>query len=137
MTLFVDSSIWYAAVDGADLSHRRATEVLCGGELLVTSDHVLAETWSLIRRRIHHDAAERFWEGLRDGVAGIEPIGLADLEAAWAIGHLFPDQGFSLVDRTSFALMERLGVTRAASFDVHFAVYRYGRARDRAFDIVR
>jgi len=137
MTLFVDSSMWYAAVDGADRSHRRASEILAGGEPLLTSDQVLAETWSLIRRRIHHDAAERFWEALRAGVAGIEPVGVSDLEAAWAIGRLFPDQRFSLVDRTSFAVIERLGVTRAASFDAHFAVYRYGRARDRAFEIVR
>jgi len=33
--------------------------------------------------------------------------------------------------------MERLGVTQAASFDNDFAVYRYGRHRDRAFEIVR
>ena len=26
----------------------------------------------------------------------------ADLEAAWAIGEIFPDQNFSIVDRTSF-----------------------------------
>jgi hypothetical protein len=33
--------------------------------------------------------------------------------------------------------MERLGITRVASFDHHFAVYRYGPRRDRAFQIVR
>jgi predicted nucleic acid-binding protein len=74
---------------------------------------------------------------LRAGVARIEIVGLADLEAAWLIGRLFPDQYFSLVDRTSFALMERLGVTRVASFDEDFAIYRYGRNRDRAFEVIR
>jgi len=41
-----------------------------------------------------------------------------------------------LLDRRShsFAVMERLGLTRAASFDDDFAVYRYGRNRDRAFE---
>jgi hypothetical protein len=33
--------------------------------------------------------------------------------------------------------MERLGINRAASFDDHFAIYRYGRNRDRAFDVLR
>jgi predicted nucleic acid-binding protein len=62
---------------------------------------------------------------------------MADLRAAWAIGDVFPDQDFSVVDKTSFAVMERLGVTRAASFDSDFATYRYGRRRDRAFEILR
>jgi uncharacterized protein len=61
----------------------------------------------------------------------------ADMEAAWAIGDIFPDQEFSIVDRTSFAVMERLGLTRAASFDDDFAVYRYGRGRSRAFEVLR
>lgn len=33
--------------------------------------------------------------------------------------------------------MERLGITQAASLDNHFAIYRYGEARDQAFDIVQ
>ena len=71
------------------------------------------------------------------GGVRIEFVTAGDLERAWAIGEAFPDQDFSIVDRTSFAAMERLGVTKAASFDDHFAVYRYGRNRDRAFEIVR
>jgi hypothetical protein len=33
--------------------------------------------------------------------------------------------------------MERLRLTRVASFDDDFALYRYGRARDRAFTVLR
>lgn len=62
---------------------------------------------------------------------------MADIHAAWAIGEIFPDQEFSAVDRTSFAVMERLGLRRVASFDHHFAIYRYGRSRDRAFEVFR
>jgi uncharacterized protein len=61
----------------------------------------------------------------------------ADMEEAWAMGERFADQGFSVVDRTSFAMMERLGLTRVASFDRDFAVYRYGRDRNRAFEVLR
>jgi predicted nucleic acid-binding protein len=98
---------------------------------------VLLETWLLLRHRINRDAAERFWDGLRRGVGVIEPVTAADLEVAWAIGESFADQEFSLADRTSFAVMQRLGIQRAASFDDDFAVFRYGWRRDRAFTVVR
>jgi predicted nucleic acid-binding protein len=101
------------------------------------SDHVLVETWSLINSRIHREAAEQFWNQVRHGTVAMEKITTLDLERAWTIGEAFPDQNFSIVDRTSFAVMERLGVTRAASFDDDFAVYRYGRHRDRAFEVLR
>lgn len=103
----------------------------------MTTDHVLVESWSFIRRRLGHATADRFWGRIRAGAAETEPVTPADLEAAWRIGEAFPDQPFSLVDRTSFAVMERLGIHRCASFDRHFAVYRFGRHRERAFDVVR
>ena len=137
MSLFVDSSVWYAAVDGSDIDNSRAKAIVATEEALVTSDHVLVETWLLLRNRIHRKAAELFWEGVRSGVAVIEPVGPADLEAAWQIGLSFPDQDFSLVDRTSFAVMRRLGIERAASFDNHFAVFRYGPKQRYALEIVR
>jgi predicted nucleic acid-binding protein len=136
-SLYVDTSIWYAAADAGDTGNASAKEILGRGESLVTSDHVLLETWVLLRHRLNRSAAERFWDGLRRGVAVIEPVGRADLEAAWAIGQAFPDQDFSIVDRTSFAVMERLGVHRAAAFDDDFAVYRFGPQRTRAFEVVR
>jgi predicted nucleic acid-binding protein len=129
--------MWYAAADRGDRSHPRAAAILTSGERLVTSDHVLVETWLLVSARLHRSAAERFWEGLRGGVAAIEPVTAADLEVAWAVQRDFPDQPFSLVDRTSFAVMQRLGLARVASFDHHFAVYRFGRGLRRAFEVVR
>ena len=137
MSLFVDTSAWYAAADSDDQGNARATEILSAGDSLITTDHVLIETWHLLRHRLHRVAAERFWEALKSGVALIEPVGTADLEAAWAIGQAYADQDFSIVDRTSFAVMQRLGINRVATFDDDFAVFRYGRDRSRAFDVVR
>lgn len=137
MNVFIDTSVWFAAANVRDHHNRRAKQVLREAETPVLSDHVLIESWRLIRDKVHRNAAENFWSGLRQGVAHLEKVTSADLEAAWAIGEAFPDQEFSIVDRTSFAVMERLGISRAASFDEDFAVYRYGRKRDRAFTVVR
>ena len=137
MSLFVDSSVWYAAASLADIRNSRAREILASDELLCTTDHVLVETWLLIRNRMHRKAADRFWEGIKIGAVALEPVGLADLEAAWQIGLSFDDQDFSLVDRTSFAVMRRLGIERAASFDSHFSVFRYGPNLRHAFEVVR
>lgn len=137
MSLFVDTSVWYAAADAGDPDNRRAKDILAAGESLVLTDHVLSETWTLIRNRIHRLAADRFWAAIRNGAAAIEPVGLADLEAAWQIGLAWKDQDFSLVDRTSFAVMHRLGIDRAAALDEHFAVFRFGPQNRRAFTVLR
>ena len=137
MSLFVDTSAWYAAADRSDRSHRRAKAVLAVDETLVTTDHVLVETWVLLRHRLGRAAAERFWEGLRAGAAEVEPVTAADLAVAWAAGESFPDQDFSIVDRTSFAVMQRLGLRRVAAFDDDFSVFRFGRGRRQAFEVLR
>jgi predicted nucleic acid-binding protein len=129
--------VFYAAADRGDRSNDRAKQMLTAGEQLVTSDHVLVETWLLLAHRLGHPVAEGWWDAVRMGAAAVEPVTAADLEVASAIGRDFPDQDFSIVDRTSFAVMQRLGVQRAASFDQHFAIFRFGRNRDRAFEIVR
>lgn len=137
MSVFVDTSAWYAAADRGDRSHRRARELLSSGLRMVTTDHVLLETWVLLRHRLHREAAERFWEGLRAGVAQLEIVSTADLEVAWGIGAAFPDQDFSLADRTSFAVMQRLGVHRVVTLDDDFAVYRFGRDLRASFQVLR
>ncbi len=136
MSLFVDSSVWFAAADRGDRSSGRAREILASGDALVTSDHVIVETWGLLKSRIDRAAANRFWDASRTGGVTVEWVGPADLEVAWSIREAFPDQRFSIVDLTSFALMERLGVHRAASFDSDFAIYRFGPRRERAFTVL-
>src|SRR6266481_5424238 len=117
MSLFVDTSIWYAAADSSDRSNARAKAILKSGETLVTSDHVLIETWTLLHHKLDRKAAERFWEGLRSGIAVMEAVTLADLEVAWDIGVSWRDEDFSIVERTILAVMRLLGIDRAASFD--------------------
>jgi predicted nucleic acid-binding protein len=137
LSVFVDSSVWFAATIARDHDNARAIAILAGANDLVTTDHVLIETWLLLNSRYSRFAADEFWGGIRRGGIRTETPNAADFEKAWTIGESFPDQDFSIVDRTSFAFMERLNITKAASFDAHFAIYRYGRERNRAFEIIR
>jgi predicted nucleic acid-binding protein len=137
VSVFVDTSAFYATVDAGDIGHERALEVLDGAGSLVTTDHVLVETWQLINARGGRFVAEQFWSRVRGGLARVEIVITADMDLAWQIGQDFPDQRFSIVDRTSFAAMQRLGINAVATFDDHFAIYRYGRNRDRAFEVRR
>jgi hypothetical protein len=79
----------------------------------VTTDHVLMETWLLLSSRFGTDAADRFWDACRSGPIRIDPVMTVDLEAAWASRSSMPD--LPLVDRTSVAVMDRLGIDRMAS----------------------
>lgn len=137
MSLFVDTSAFYALADRDDRHHSRAREVLGDQEALLTTDHVLVESWRLMRDSGGYASAERFWAGIRGGMANVEVVLPADMDTAWRIGELFSDQDFSIVDRTSFAVMERLGIDRVATFDNDFSIYRYGPRREHAFDVRR
>jgi len=133
--MLVDTGAWYAIADRSDRHHEKARRFYLAeaprGRLL-TTDLILAETWTLISAHLGRDAALKFWSTLRATRIPIHTLDPTDLESAWRIAEAFPDQTFSLTDCTSFAIMERLGVTDAFAFDRHFLIYRSGPARDRA-----
>ena len=136
MTAFVDSSAWYAVADTDDASHMRAAariEELAGQ--LLTSDHVLIETWYLASCRLGSGIAETLLNSIRRGIARIESTTLADLEAAAQIPEASPAQRFSIVDRTRWSVMQRLGIRDAIAFDRDFSIYRFGPNRSRAFTV--
>lgn len=138
MSVFVDTSILVALAVPQDRGHDRARAMVAafGAEDAFTTDHTVVETWHLIRNRSGRFPAMRFWFGLRDSPVFVECTTRVDLERAEAIARAWPDQDFDLVDCTSFAVMERVGCKRVASFDRDFAVYRYGVDRTRAFEIL-
>lgn len=134
--IMVDTSAWYAICDASDKNHDRAKEFytqVAGAVPLVTTDVILAETWALLAARLGRSAAITFWETIREAGVCILTLEEADTEAAWHILNAFPDQTFSFADCTTFAIMERLRIERVFTFDRHFAIYRYGPARKKAF----
>lgn len=134
--VFVDTSIWYAAAAEGDAHSEVARSLLAEhAGTLVTSDLVLAELWNLVNARVDHHTANRLVSSIAAGVARVECTTGEDLEAAAGVQSAFPDQAFSLTDRTSWVLMERLGITDALALDADFRIYRYGPQRRRAFAV--
>jgi len=136
MSLLVDTGAWYAITDTADRHHKEASRFFLDQAPktnLVTTDLILAETWTLLNSHLGRYSAVTFWETLRETRTPILTIDPVDLEAAWRIIQDFPDQTFSFVDCTNFALMERLGINEAFAFDAHFLTYRYGPKKQHVF----
>lgn len=137
--IFVDTSAFYAAADRSDRHHAIAAATFTArgtsGDL-TTTDHVIVETWCLMNARLGRACAMRFWDALSGGVVKVLGVGSADLQRARRIVRDFPDQPFSLVDCTSFAVMERLGIGDAFAFDSHFRVFRHGPRHGRAFRVL-
>lgn len=134
--MLVDTGAWYAIADRSDRHHDRARQFYLEEApkgRLITTDLIVAESWSLTAAHLGRRAAVTFWETLRVARIPILPLDGVDLESAWRIMQAFPDQTFSFTDCTSFALMERIDVHEAFAFDSHFLVYRFGSRRDRVF----
>ena len=135
MVTLVDTGAWYALADQSDRHHRAAREyyeTAADRQGLVTTDLIIGETFALLSSHLGRPGALAFWAGLREAQIPVLPISIQEIEAAWHVAQAFPDQSFSLVDCTTFALMERLGVRDAFAFDSHFLVYRFGAGKERS-----
>lgn len=134
--MLVDTSAWYAIADASDRHHKEASQFYAqqaGKIAFVTTDLIVAETFALLASHLGRSQALTFWGTLRETRTPIFAAEGVDLEAAWHVVNAFPDQAFSFVDCTTFAIMERLGIDDVFAFDAHFLVYRFGPARQRAF----
>ncbi len=96
----------------------------------------MVETWLLVRSRLGHGAALQFWDDLAHGLATVAGLSSADLAAARGIAEAWRDQELSLVDCTSFAFIDRLGLDRALAFDTHFRIFRWGPGKRRKLTLV-
>jgi len=121
---FVDTSAFYALLDAEDPHHRKSvglfTQLGQSRTRLLTSNHVLFETYSLVLNRLGRRLAHAW---LKKFAIHVERATAQDEERAVQIVLRYRDKDFSLVDASSFALMERLGLRLAAAYDPHFRQY--------------
>jgi predicted nucleic acid-binding protein len=96
------------------------SELLSGGEPLLTTSYVVLETIALLQRRLGLVAVRAFREDAMRPLA-VHWVGQDEHEALAEL--LWVDRrGVSLVDHVSFLAMRRLGIARAFAFDGDFPV---------------
>ncbi len=120
--LFVDTSAWFAFVNGSDPDHEPVRRVLNDHEgRLVTSNFVFDETVTLCRYRLGHELAARIGAALADPAAtDLVRLTAEDERAAWKLFVARKDKRYSFTDCTSFVLMRRLGMKTAVAVDDDF-----------------
>ena len=126
-SLFVDTSGWAYLVDRNAQIHREIQtvyqEALTQQRLLVTTNYVIAELVALLatRSRISRQQIVMFIDALKD-TPHIKVIHIdTDLDAAaWALLKARMDKEWSLVDASSFVVMNKFGMTEALTTDHHF-----------------
>jgi predicted nucleic acid-binding protein len=130
--IFVDSSHFIARFLPREGRHLDAvaSDRATSARRLLTSNLVVGETWTFLRRRAGHDPSMRWLDAILGRVAlTVETID-PDLEAeAWAWLRVHDERPYSYVDATSFALMRRKRITDALAFDGDFAAAGFNEVR--------
>jgi predicted nucleic acid-binding protein len=125
----VDASAYFALLDSDDANHGQARTIsqrlITEGWRLFTTSFVLAETHALLLNRLSQEIATRFLREMEHSLTTLVWVTPADVERAKAIIYQYTDKDFSLTDATSFAVMERIRVPAAFTFDRHFAQYGF------------
>jgi predicted nucleic acid-binding protein len=72
--------------------------------------------------------ASHAWRFLQSalGSVAVERVSEIDEDRARGILFRYVDKTYTYTDSTGFAIMERLGIERAFTFDRHFAQYGFG-----------
>ena len=120
---FVDSSFWIAMRFRRDQHYDEARRLWEGysGQLL-TTNHVVGETWTFLRRRMGHAAAQSFVDrSSRSSRLIVRHVDEATERDAWEWLRRHDERPYSFVDATSFAVMRRLRLLEALAFDGDFA----------------
>ena len=124
MRIFVDTSAIYALIVPEDANHSLA--VHCFQQLLeecdatlVSSNYVLLECSSLIKKRHGFEPAKRFLDKINNTLEVFWVTQLEHQEAViiWSEAR---DKNLSLVDCTSFVLMRQQKIQHAVAFDADF-----------------
>lgn len=123
--VFVDTSLFKALLDPKDDFHlagvtiwgRLKLEQSCLG----TSNFVLDETYTLLRKRCGKETAMRLRQLFIDNGPYFKISRVLAIDEADAWQWFSKDwSNLSFTDCTSFAIMKRLGLVEVATFDGHF-----------------
>jgi uncharacterized protein len=131
MKIFVDTGAWVSIAMKRDKHHETAVQLLRNFQKdsvsLITSDYILDETLTLVRKHSTHENARNIGITiLKSPVVRFERITESVWEKAWRIFQRYKDKMWSFTDCTSFALMDQLRIQHVFTFDADFR--QYGKA---------
>jgi predicted nucleic acid-binding protein len=128
---FVDSSFWVALLVPRDARHQEAKALWrTSRTTLLTTSHVVGETWTFLRRRAGHSAAVSFLDATGRSERLVVVHVDQEIERAafdWLRRH--DERVYSFVDATSFEVMRRRRLSEALAFDGDFAAAGFVEAR--------
>jgi len=120
MSVFIDTSYFYARMSAKDQWHARAVKAHPPPGS-VTSTFIVNETATLLQTRGFLSTALEFLSRIRAEpgirIVHIDPVLQAE---AWELLARHGSSGANLTDCASFAVMRSQRITRAFSFDEHF-----------------
>jgi uncharacterized protein len=123
---FVDTGFWIALVATLDQGYERAFEFarsLTGSDELITSDFVIIEFLNYFSERgiRARNRAAAFVKDLELNTRiQIVPLSSSLYRKGREKFERYADKDWSLIDCTSFVIMEDIGLVNALTFDHHF-----------------
>ena len=125
--LFVDTSGWAEIADQSLVFHAQAdsyaTQTVASRKHLLTTDWILAELTALLTRplRLSKPRQIQLLSDLRrDPTIDLIHLDQSLVDAAWQLWAARPDKDWTLVDCSSFVVMQQRGLTDALTTDHHF-----------------
>jgi predicted nucleic acid-binding protein len=122
--IFVDTSYWVALRNRRDPRHGMAIGLLeqYAATTLITTNHVIGETWTFLRRRAGHRSAVAFLDLFETSPrANTVMVDAGSEQQAWRWLREHDEREYSFVDATSFAMMRALRIDDALAFDGDFS----------------
>jgi predicted nucleic acid-binding protein len=127
---FVDTSYWVALRLRRDANHGIAVRLWAPGQPILTTNQVVGETWTFLRRRDGHGSAVAFLDAVESAhwLTVIHVDDAIEREArAWLRRH--DERVYSFVDAASFAVMRRERLREALAFDGDFSAAGFTEVR--------
>jgi uncharacterized protein len=133
---FADTSWWVAWALPGDARHATALQMVAGlgrGEQVLTSNLVVGETWTFLRRKDSHRSAISYLDRVNALTAAgrlvMHRVTEEQEAAAWEWLRRHDERVYSFVDATSFRTMRDRRLREALAFDQDFASAGFVEAR--------
>jgi predicted nucleic acid-binding protein len=125
MIFFLDTSFLYALEDASDLHHEDSLviwkTILKNHPRFILTSYIFDETATLLQSKLGYDKAYDVGSRLlQSNLVELVHVTPDIFQDAWAYFCKNKDKGYSFTDCVSFAVMGRLNIKNALTFDRHF-----------------